>query len=191
MSIFSALLTKISNSGKTFQATFLGKTKSDIRSLSPYGFFAVPPQGSKLVMFKDITESFYAVGYKDSSIPSLKEGEATVGNFVKGSIIKFDEDGNINITCNGNKTVTVTGNCTINVTGDASVNAENITAIATTKATVTAPTSEINSTTSCSILSGGTGSVVVTPAGTTIDGKSFLSHVHLAGTPPGNTGTVV
>ncbi len=136
MSIFSALLTRVSNNGKTFQAKFLGKTKSGIRSLTPYGFFSVPPVESKLVIFKDAFESNYAVGYKDDIIPILKEGEAVFGNFVKGTIIFCDENGNINITCNGNKTVTVTGNCTINVTGDANINAKDVNVIATGTATI-------------------------------------------------------
>lgn len=169
MSIFAALLTKISNNGKTFQGKFLGKTKANIRNLTPYGFFSVPPVDSKLVMLKDVFETHYAISYKDSITPALKQNEAVIGNFVKGSTAKFDEDGNIDITCNGNETVTITGNCTINVTGNCNINA-----------------------TTTTIDSGGTGKVVVANGGTEIDLKDFLTHTHSGVTAgAGVTGGVV
>lgn len=184
MSIFWGLLNRITDNGKVLQGQFFGKTKAKIRNVTPYGFFCYPPKNSQLVVMKAINESFYAIAFQDSSIPSLKENEVEVGNFVAGTTIKFDENGNIDITCSGN--------CTINVTGNASISAENITATANTKATVTAPTSEINSTTSCTIDSGGTGKIIVTPAGTTIDNKPFLTHLHSGVTTGvGNTGGVV
>lgn len=186
MSIFAALLTKVSNNGKVFQAKFLGKTKANIRNLAQYGFFSIPPVDSKLVMFKDVFESYYAIGYKDSIIPILKQNETVMGNFVKGSVIKFDENGNIDITCTANETITITGNCTINCV-NANINAS-------TKATITAPTTDVIATTAVNItspLTTITGALTVTGT-TTIETKPFLPHTHSGVTVgAGVTGGVV
>lgn len=194
MSIFWGLLNRITNNGKIFQGQFFGKTKTKIRSITPYGFFCHPPKNSQLIVMKSINESFYAIAFQDSSIPSLKENEVAIGNFVDGSIIKFDENGNINITCTGNQTITVNGNCTVNVTGNASITAANISATATTAATVTAPTTNIVAATAVNItspLTTITGALTVTGI-TTIQTKPFLTHIHSGVTTgPNNTGGVV
>jgi len=197
MNVFGAVLTLVKNSGKVLQTLYNGKTLDKIQNLTPYGFFSNPPLGSKVVMIADTSNTYYGIAYLDEVIPSLEENEVAVGNFKIGSIVKFDKNGNINITCKKDTNINITGDCNINCTN------ANITAITKAKVVapqveITAPITNITSTTSItmtspltSLLSGGTGQVLITPAGTTIDGKPFLPHVHLAGTPPGNTGIVV
>ena len=154
---FAGFLTKVSSTGKIFQIKSFFKGEEKVPNITNYGFFSVPPLNSKLVIIQDFTGNHYSIGWQDSNnnplVENLKSSEAIAGNFVKESIIKFDENGNIDITCNGNKTVTITGNCTINVTGDASITADNVNVTATTKATVTAPISEVNSAISSTITS--------------------------------------
>lgn len=95
--IFSGLLTKIKNAGKTLQIRYLFKVKDNVRNLSPYGFFSNPPENSKVVLLKDKFGSVYGIAYLDSSIPVLKGNEVVVGNFVEGSQVLFKENGKIQI----------------------------------------------------------------------------------------------
>jgi phage gp45-like len=95
--IFSGLLTKIKNAGKTLQIRYLFKTKDNVRNLNPYGFFSNPPENSKVVLLKDKFGSVYGIAYLDSSIPVLNGNEVVVGNFVEGSQILFKTGGKIQI----------------------------------------------------------------------------------------------
>lgn len=204
MAVFAALLTRITRAGKIFQGTFNGKTKDDIRNLTPYGFFSHPPKNSKIVMLKDNGGTYYGMAYLDSVIPSLEEGEVVGGNFQVGSIVKFDKDGNITITGKKDLNITIDGDCDKDISGDYNLDATNTTitttndatissgndvivtaantanTTATVSITITAPSVVVNSATSTVINSpsvdlGGIGGPAVARVGDTVAGGVITS----------------
>jgi hypothetical protein len=191
--IFSGLLTLIKNAGKVFQVNFNNKTTDKVRNLTPYGLFCHPPKNSKVVLIQDKNKTYYGIAYLDEVIPTLKENEVVVGNFVIGSIVKYDEDGNINITCKKDTIINIDNDEERDVGNDYDLNiTNNATITAGVNITINANTTCIVNSPSISLLSGGVGSVVITSGGTIIDGKQFLTHIHSGVTPGvGNTGGVV
>lgn len=82
------------------QVSALGKV-SDMEMLFPYGLSANLPKDSIVLLLSvQGDESNQAgIGYRHDLRPkNLKEGEVEVGNFLQGTSIKFDVDGNIHIT---------------------------------------------------------------------------------------------
>lgn len=105
------------------QVSFFG-TAANAEVMYPYGSHGNPPKGSTgLVISQNANQEVLAAFlYKADVRPKgLKPGEYAAGNFVVGSIVKFDEDGNINITAIGDLNITVEGKATINVTGDTDI----------------------------------------------------------------------
>jgi len=102
------------------QVSYMGKT-SDIEVVFPYGMAANMPKDSIVLMFNVLAqeENKAGIGYRHDLRPkNLKEGEAVFGNFLVGTHIKFDEDGNIIIDGDMQLTgdLTVTGNVEISGT---------------------------------------------------------------------------
>lgn len=85
-----------------------------------YGVHGSAPVGTQCVMLiinNDEANRIIIPLSAQTRTRDLEEGEFECGNFVIGSIINFDKDGNINITSNNDINI-VAGGGDINVTGD-------------------------------------------------------------------------
>lgn len=117
----------------------------------PYGLSSNAPVGSLALMFNvmDQEENRAAIVYDPKNrFRNLKPGEVALGNFVTKSVVKFLENGDIeitgtsdqNINITGNSNVTVGGNTSLNVTGDANITVDGSTTIDSTgNIDITAP----------------------------------------------------
>lgn len=115
------------------QATYNGKA-IDVVVITPYGMASIPPLGSLGVMFKiqGRGDTQYAI-FNDfeNRFKNLSENEVQIGNFDKGTSIKYDKDGNItidapeeNVIINAAKKTTINSDVIIN--GGLQVNGESV-----------------------------------------------------------------
>lgn len=107
----------------------------------PYGLSSNAPVDSFALMFNVMgqEENRAAIVYDPKNrFKNLKSGEVALGNFVTKSVIKFLENGDIditgfndqnititgnnNVTIGGNNTVAITGNDSVTITGDSTLN---------------------------------------------------------------------
>ena len=185
MSAKTAKTTKASSDNSfypTVQITYL-KRVSDAVIGNSYGTHSNPPVGTDglLICTNGDEASKVFIPLSCNNRPKgLKEGEFVCGDFQVGSIIKFDEQGNIHITCKKDLTAVITGNLQATVNGT-------LTADITGNSDITCPQTTINgnviingnltvlSTTLLSVLSflvGGSGTI---PSGITIDNQGTIS----------------
>lgn len=105
------------------------KTANNVQVITPYGFYSVAPTGSLALMFSIMGQEENRAAIIDNPkgrFKNLKPTEVAVGNPETKSVIKFLENGDIeitgeadqNINITGNVNLTVGGNVTINVTGN-------------------------------------------------------------------------
>jgi phage gp45-like len=76
-----------------------------VRILSPYGLCSNPPLGSSGLVINSNGGGSYPtaiVDYHSKRYKDLKPGESVIGNYEKGSYIKFDDNGDIQIFTSGN-----------------------------------------------------------------------------------------
>lgn len=88
----------------------------------PYGTHGSLPVNSYVISFSinGQQENKAVIGYRPDLRPKNKKpGEFEVGNFLVGSTVFFDEQGNIIVNCEGDEIVTIKGKCTVNIVGDA------------------------------------------------------------------------
>lgn len=166
------------------QVTYNDVVSDSVRAL-PYGYDTSPPINELALALLPYGRegTFYSlpIGGKNR-FKDLKPGEVQLGNPVKRSSVKFDEDGNILVTTpEGNLVVTLTqGNFSLDVTGDATV-----TVSGNLDATVQGTTS-LNSTGNVNLTAPTvaiTGNVTVTGTVTAVGdviglGKSLGLHTH-------------
>ena len=87
----------------------------------PYGLSSNAPVNSLALMFNVMgqEENRAAIVYDPKNrFKNLKEGEVALGNFVTRSVIKFLENGDIEITGIADQNVTLTGDMNVTVGGD-------------------------------------------------------------------------
>lgn len=99
--------------------TYLKKV-ADVAVCENYGIHGSAPKETSclmLVLNNDEANRIIIPLSAQTRTKNLEEGEFECGNFVKQSIIKFDKDGNINIT-SANDINIVAGGGDINVIGD-------------------------------------------------------------------------
>jgi hypothetical protein len=128
------------------QVSYLGKA-ADIETIFPYGMSANMPKDSIVLLFnvQAQEENRAGIGYRHDLRPkNLKEGEVVFGNFLKGTTIFFDADGNIKIVGDVELTgnLDITGDMTLtgdmDVTGDVAITgAHDVTGNATVSGTLT------------------------------------------------------
>ena len=153
-----ALVTKAVNDANDFQVmqvSYMGKT-ADIENILPYGLCSSPPVNSLSIMLNVNAHEENRVGITNSPrirFKNLKQGEVAVGNYLTGSVVKFLENGDIEVTSANDLVVTVAGNETVDITGDSTVTVggdANVTVTGTTTLTstgnvsITAPLTTIN-----------------------------------------------
>ncbi len=121
------------------QVEYQGKIK-DVLFVYPYGSHGIPPVDSLILLnnIKGAEENQAGIPFKPDVRPKLDaEGEYVVGNFEIGSIIKFLENGDIEITGKKDLNVTLVGNANVTVQGTTTL-------ISTGNVSITAPLTTIN-----------------------------------------------
>jgi len=97
---------------------------ADVAVCEPYGIHASPPNDTIGLMFtinNDEANRMIIPLSAATRTRNLKETEFECGNFVIGSIINFDKEGNITITSNKDINITAKGG-NINIVGNIHVN---------------------------------------------------------------------
>jgi len=93
---------------------------ADVAIAESYGVHGSAPIGTQCVMLiinNDEANRIIIPLSAQTRTRDLEENEFECGNFVIGSIINFDKDGNINITSNNDINI-IAGGGDINITGD-------------------------------------------------------------------------
>ncbi len=105
------------------QITFFGTT-ADCVPVYPYGMHANAPVDSYMILFSlnGQAENKAGIAFNpDLRKKNLKSGEVVHGNFVTGSTVFYDEDGNIIVNCEEDEIVTIKGASTVNIAGNAAI----------------------------------------------------------------------
>ena len=114
------------------QVSWMRDKTATTEVVHPYGLSSNAPLGSLALMFNVMgqEENRAAIIYDPKNrFKNLKPGEVALGNFVTKSVVKFLENGDIDITgmadqninITGNSNITVGGNVTLNVTGNTDI----------------------------------------------------------------------
>lgn len=112
---------------------------ADAVVLWPYGMHGGLPVDSYAISFpiNGQQENRMVMGYRpDLRMKDKKPGEMQFGNFLRGSTIFYDDDGNIVVNCENDETVTIKGAAVVNITGDADITVGGETTLTTSKLTV-------------------------------------------------------
>lgn len=197
------------------QIQSLDKIKNVI-VIYPYGYSANAPVNKHAIVIQvGNAENLVALPLNDKTRPKdLKAGEVVNGNFEVGSIIKFKENGDIDVTAKNDITLNITGKAIINTGGDTIINSGGNTTINSSSHTINSPTTindnlQVNGTitsigniTSGAIVSGVTvtaGGAIMSAAGmsspgpvnasgeVTGNGKALSTHTHFVAAAPGES----
>lgn len=175
-------VSKDTNDFPTIQITYLERV-SDAVVVNSYGNHCNPPLGTvglQICTNGDEASKFFIPLSASSRPKGLKEGEFVTGNFKVGSIIKFDEQGNVDITCKkdltanveGNLNTVVNGAMTANITGNSDITCPQTTINGNVIINGNLTVSGTTLLTILSFLAGGSGTI---PAGVTIDNQGTIS----------------
>lgn len=198
-----ARITKAGSDDQQFatqQMTSMGKV-ADGLIVFPYGVHGNVPPDALALMFavQGNPDNRAAIAWTPKDRPLLKAGEVAYYHPPTGTIIKFDEDGNISIATGNDATGDITVDAkdlTINASGDVSVTAGGdieataggeLNATATTSVSVTAPLITLNGNvvingTFTSNSSGGSGEINFTSTSVKHNGKEIgENHGHTQG----------
>lgn len=162
------------------QVEWNGKAKN-IHHITPYGLYSNLPIDSLVLTFNVLGQEENMAGIGNTPkrrFKNLKEGEVAIGNPITGSVIKFLENGDIevtgkndqnvnitgdvNVTVGGNVNMTVTGNTLIDTTGDTTINTGGNTKIDTTGTTTIDSTGNVSSTIGGTLTADVTGNTNIT-----------------------------
>jgi len=149
------LTTDYSKNFPQAQAVWLSKP-GNVIMLYPYGTAGNAPLNSYMIMFNPggQEEERVCIEFDIDSMPKdVIQDEFICGNFVAGSTVKFNQNGDITITgtanvianITGNMTATIGGNLNTTVTGTSDLTATGaINITSSTSITLTAPTIDLN-----------------------------------------------
>lgn len=132
----------------TAQVKWGSNKVSNVEVILPYGLSSCAPLGSLALMFNVFgQESNQAaiINYPPKRFKRLKPGEVAIGNFLTKSVIKFLENGDIEITGLNNQNITIAGD--VNLTVNGNINATiggTLTANITGNTTITSPVTQLN-----------------------------------------------
>jgi len=129
---FVTLTNKDSGQFASTQVKWFGNKVAATEVVHPYGLSSNAPVNSFALMFNVVgqEENRAAIVYDPKNrFKNLKPGEVALGSFMTKSVVKFLENGDIeitgtadqNINITGDSNVTIGGNSSITVTGDASL----------------------------------------------------------------------
>lgn len=133
-------------------------TASNVQVITPYGHYYVAPTGSLALMFNVMGQEENRAAIIDdpaNRFKDLKPGEVAVGSPKTRSVIKFLENGDIEITGKANQNINITGNVNLTVGGNITVNA----------------TGNMTSTIGGTLTANVTGNTTITSPLVTIDGE--------------------
>lgn len=102
---------------------------ADALVIWPYGMHGSLPVDSYAISFSINGQQEFRgiIGYKpDLRKKNLKSGEVIFGNFMVGSTVFFDEDGNITIECENDKIINIKGDANITVEGTVTITAPTV-----------------------------------------------------------------
>ena len=133
------LVSKDDEDFQVAQVKYMGKP-ADVELVFPYGLCANPPKDSLVLMWSILGAEENRAGmanYPQRRFKDLKEGEVVLYNYLTGSYIKFDKDGNIvinstkehnsnteedqNVTIKKDLNVDIYGDVNIHVRGDVNI----------------------------------------------------------------------
>ena len=100
-------------------------TANNVQVITPYGFYSIAPAGSMALMFNIMGQEENRAAIIDNPkgrFKNLKPSEVVVGNPKTTSVIKFLENGDIEITGKANQNINITGNVNLTVGGNITVN---------------------------------------------------------------------
>ena len=127
-----AYITFVGNDDEQFQVTqinYLNKT-TNMEVINPYGLCSNPPRNSLVLLFNVQGQEENRAGIANlpqQRFKNLKEGEVALGNYLTKTVIKFSENGDLEIFSASNCNVNVTGTTNLvspqtNITGEIQVN---------------------------------------------------------------------
>jgi len=121
------------------QVSSNGKT-ANIETIWPYGLAGNLPVDSLVLTFNVLGQEENKAGIGNTPkirFKNLKAGEVAVGNPVTGSVVKFLENGDIEVTCKNDQNVTITGDVNLTVGGDVNVTAAGNVSVTSPLTTIT------------------------------------------------------
>lgn len=174
-----AYVTLVGNDANKYQTTqisYLGKT-ADMEVIYPYGLCGNPPKNSLVLLFnvQGMEENRAGVAnLVTERFKDLKEGEVAIGNYLTKSVIKFLENGDIEIYGKNDERVTIDRNSNISIAGNCSISVNGTTTLSCPGGTTINSDVHINGTVTCS-------------EDVIASGISLVSHIHSGVTPGGGT----
>jgi hypothetical protein len=161
---------------QTTQIGYLGKT-ADMEVIYPYGLCGNPPKNSLVLLFnvQGMEENRAGIANLLSErFKNLKEGEVAIGNYLTKSVIKFLENGDIEIHGTNDERVTIDRNCNININGNCDISVNGTTTLSCPGGTTINSDVHVNGT-------------VTISEDVIASGISLVSHIHGGVTPGGGT----
>lgn len=167
------------------QAEFLGRL-GDVVVISPYGLYADLPSDTLLKMIGDGAAISVTVKRPSDSA----QGEPVFFHPATNTRIIARNNGDLDVITDSDTAGSIniqTVNANVTASGNVAATCANLTADVSGATMINCPTITLNGnvTVTGTFTSIGAG----TMASVSIGGIDFATHVHLAGTPPGNTGT--
>lgn len=101
-------------------------TANNVQVITPYGFYSVAPIGSAALMFNIMGQEENRAAIFDNPkgrFKNLKPTEVAVGNPKTKSVIKFLENGDIEVTGVADQNVNITGDVNLTVGGNVNITA--------------------------------------------------------------------
>lgn len=177
------------------QVKWNGKT-ANIEVIWPYGLAGNLPVDSIVLTFNVMGQEENKAGIGNTPktrFKNLEAGEVAVGNPVTGSVVKFLENGDIEVTCKNDQNVTITGDSNVTVGGDVNLTITgDVNVTATGNVNVTSPLTTITGALAV------TGDITAFSSGSAIAmsaiKSTFNTHTHQefdVGGQTGQTGTPI
>lgn len=95
-----SVITNTSQDGKNYQVDNDGRSNvyGNAQSILPYGLTSNAPLFSYFIQLQNDENGVCGFPFNPKLTPTIKEGEVALGNFLKGSVVYFNEEGKINIS---------------------------------------------------------------------------------------------
>lgn len=148
-------------------------TTNNVQVITPYGFYSVAPTGSLALMFNVMGQEENRAAIIDNPkgrFKNLKPTEVAVGNPLTESVIKFLENGDIEVTGKADQNINITGSVNLTVGGDVNVTTTGNTTVITTGNTTIDSTGNMSSTIGGTLTANVTGNTNITSPIVTVTG---------------------